>query len=148
MAGSYNRVILVGNLTHDPEMHYTANGTAVCNFRIGSNNRRYPSETLFIDIVAWDNLAEICTKQLRQGASVLIEGRLVIRSHNGQSITEIVIDNMQKLDARKESDMREDRPSRLMPADRGTIDTDSARDTRDDVSQGDTDEMNRLIFGD
>jgi hypothetical protein len=60
-----------------------------------------------------------------------------------------VIDNMQKLDPRKESDVREDRPSRPKPAERGTIDNAvNEQDDAVDVSANDLDEMNRMIFGD
>jgi single-strand DNA-binding protein len=108
MAGSYNRIILVGNLTRDPEIRYVQSGSAVTKFAIAVNRRtKGADETTYVDIVAWDNgnykLAETCNTYLKKGMSVLVEGRLVIRSFedkdgNKRKATEVVIDNMQMLD--------------------------------------------------
>jgi single-strand DNA-binding protein len=108
MAGSYNRIILVGNLTRDPEIRYVQSGSAVTKFAIAVNRRtKGADETTFVDIVAWDSgnykLAETCNTYLKKGMSVLVEGRLVIRSFedkdgNKRKATEVVIDNMQMLD--------------------------------------------------
>ncbi len=108
MAGSYNRIILVGNLTRDPEIRYVQSGSAVTKFALAVNRRsKGGDETTFVDIVAWDNgnykLAETCNTYLKKGMSVLVEGRLVIRSYDdkdGQKrkATEVVIDTMQMLD--------------------------------------------------
>jgi single-strand DNA-binding protein len=105
MAGSYNRVILVGNLTRDPEIRYTQSGKAVTKFTLAVNNPRNKEETTFVDIVAWDKLGETCNTYLKKGSNTLIEGRLVIRSYddkdgNKRKATEVVIDNMQMLGAR------------------------------------------------
>ncbi len=106
MAGSYNRVILVGNLTRDPEIRYTQSGKAVTKFTLAVNNPRNKEETTFVDIVAWDRLGETCNTYLKKGTNTLVEGRLVIRSYDdkdGQKrkATEVVIDNMQMLGARQ-----------------------------------------------
>lgn len=108
MAGSYNRIILVGNLTRDPEIRYVQSGSAVTKFALAVNRRsKGGDETTYVDIVAWDNgnykLAETCNTYLKKGMSVLVEGRLVIRSYedkDGQKrkATEVVIDTMQMLD--------------------------------------------------
>ncbi len=108
MAGSYNRIILVGNLTRDPEIRYVQSGSAVTKFALAVNRRsKGGDETTFVDIVAWDNgnfkLAETCNTYLKKGMSVLVEGRLVIRSFddkdgNKRKATEVVIDQMQMLD--------------------------------------------------
>jgi len=104
MAGSYNRVILVGNLTRDPEMRYIASGSGVVKFTLAVNRRtKNGDETTYIDIVAWEKLAETCNTYLKKGMSVLVEGRLVIRNYddkdgNKRKATEIVIDTMQMLD--------------------------------------------------
>jgi len=105
MAGSYNRVILVGNLTRDPEIRYTQSGKAVTKFTLAVNNPRNKEETTFVDIVAWDRLGETCNTYLKKGSSTLVEGRLVIRSYddkdgNKRKATEVVIDNMQMLSSR------------------------------------------------
>ena len=106
MAGSYNRVILVGNLTRDPEIRYTQSGKAVTKFTLAVNNPRNKEETTFVDIVAWDRLGETCNTYLKKGSNTLVEGRLVIRSYddkdgNKRKATEVVIDNMQMLGSRQ-----------------------------------------------
>ncbi|MBV8147843.1 MAG: single-stranded DNA-binding protein [Candidatus Eremiobacteraeota bacterium] len=102
MAGSYNRVILVGNLTRDPEIRYLQSGKGVTKFTLAVNNPRNKEETTFVDIVAWDRLGETCNTYLKKGSNCLVEGRLVIRSYddkdgNKRKATEVVIDNMQML---------------------------------------------------
>jgi single-strand DNA-binding protein len=102
MAGSYNRIILVGNLTRDPEIRYTQSGKGVTKFTLAVNNPRNKEETTFVDVVAWDRLGETCNTYLKKGSNCLVEGRLVIRSYddkdgNKRKATEVVIDNMQML---------------------------------------------------
>ncbi|HWR57557.1 MAG TPA: single-stranded DNA-binding protein [Thermodesulfovibrionales bacterium] len=77
----YNRIILIGNLTKDPELRYTPQGTPVATFRIAVNTRYKQSEeqredTLFIDTVTFGKQAETCSQYLNKGKSVLVEGRL------------------------------------------------------------------------
>ena len=104
MAGSFNRVILVGNLVRDPEIRYVGSGAAVTKFTLAVNRRsKQQEETDFIDIVSWEKLAETCNTYLKKGMSCLVEGRLSIRSYEdkeGQKrkATEVVINTMQMLD--------------------------------------------------
>jgi single-strand DNA-binding protein len=104
MAGSYNKIILVGNLTRDPEIRYVGSGAAVTKFTLAVNRRsKQAEETDFIDIVAWDKLAETCNTYLKKGMSCLVEGRLSIRSYedkdgNKRKATEVVCNVMQMLD--------------------------------------------------
>jgi single-strand DNA-binding protein len=77
----YNRVILIGNLTKDPELRYTPQGTPVANLRLASTSKfrsgeEMKEETLFIDIVVWGRQGETCSQHLSKGRSVLVEGRL------------------------------------------------------------------------
>lgn len=77
----YNRIILIGNLTKDPELRYTPQGTPVSTFRIAVNTKYKQSDearedTLFIDIVTFGKQAETCSQYLSKGKSVLVEGRL------------------------------------------------------------------------
>ena len=77
----YNKVILIGNLTRDPELRYTPGGTPVCNFRLAVNSRYKQSDeskddTLFIDIVTFGKQAETCSQYLTKGRPALVEGRL------------------------------------------------------------------------
>ena len=79
---SFNKVILLGNLTRDPEVRYTPKGSAVCDLGIAIN-RQYTldsgekrEEVTFVDVVLWARLAEIAGEYLKKGRSVFIEGRL------------------------------------------------------------------------
>lgn len=77
----FNKIILIGNLTRDPEMRYTPQGTSVCNFGIAVN-RRYKQgeemkeEVTFINVVVFGKQADTCGQYLNKGSSVLVEGRL------------------------------------------------------------------------
>lgn len=105
-ARSLNKVMLIGNMTRDPELRYTPQGTAVCTLGIATNRRWTSSdsgdqkeETEFHRLVAWAKLAEICSQVLHKGRSVYVEGRLQTRKWTAQdgqerSTTEIVIDTM------------------------------------------------------
>ena len=79
---NYNRVILVGRLTRDPELRYIPNGTPVVEFGLAVSNRRqtpsgeWVEEPVFVDIVLWQRQAEIASEYLTKGSPVLIEGRL------------------------------------------------------------------------
>ena len=109
---SLNKVLLIGNLTRDPELRYTPSGAAVCTFGIATNRYYVASdgtkkeETEFIKIVSWNKLAELCSQLLSKGRKVYVEGRLQIRSWetpDGQNrqATEVVIDDMRILDSRR-----------------------------------------------
>jgi single-strand DNA-binding protein len=78
---SYNKVVLVGNLTRDPELRYIPSGTAVSDIGLAVNDRikrgdQWVDEATFIDITLWGRTAEIANEYLSKGSSVLIEGRL------------------------------------------------------------------------
>lgn len=78
---SYNKVILVGNLTRDPELRYIPSGTAVSDIGLAVNDRvkrgdQWVDEATFVDITLWGRTAEIANEYLSKGSSVLIEGRL------------------------------------------------------------------------
>lgn len=108
---SLNRVQLIGNLTRDPELRYTPQGTAVCTFGLATNRGwvtdtgEKKEEAEFHKVVAWNKLAEICSQLLGKGRRVYIEGRLSTRSWQGQDgaqrqTTEIVAGDMIILDSR------------------------------------------------
>lgn len=109
---SLNKVQLIGNLTRDPELRYTPQGTAVCTFGLATN-RTWVTEagdqredTQFHRIVAWNKLAEICSQLLFKGRRVYVEGRLKTRQWTAQDgsprqTTEIVIDEMLILDSKR-----------------------------------------------
>lgn len=108
MAASLNKVMLIGNLTRDPELRYLPSGQAVATFTVAVN-RAYTSqsgekkeEASFIRIVAWARHAEICNEYLKKGSQVFVEGRLQTRNWEAQdgskrSTTEVVAQNVQFL---------------------------------------------------
>ncbi|QDU57766.1 single-stranded DNA-binding protein [Aeoliella mucimassa] len=78
---SFNRVILVGNLTRDPELRYIPSGTAVAEIGMAVNERvkrndQWVDEVNFFDVTLWGRTAEVVNQYLSKGSSVLIEGRL------------------------------------------------------------------------
>ena len=109
---SLNKVQLIGNLTRDPELRYTPQGTAVCTFGLATN-RNWQTETgdkkedvEFHRLVAWNKLAEICSQLLFKGRKVFIEGRLQTRQWTGKDgvsrqTTEVVISDMIILDSKR-----------------------------------------------
>ncbi len=110
MAGSVNKVILIGRLGKDPEMRFTPGGKAVTNFTMATNeywtdqSGERQERTEWHRIVTWGKLAEICAKLLGKGKQVYIEGRLQTRSWddrdgNKRYTTEIVANAMQILSA-------------------------------------------------
>jgi single-strand DNA-binding protein len=88
MPDGLNKVMLIGNLGTDPEMRYTANGSAVTTFRLavsrsfgGEGERR--EETEWFTVVSWNRLAELLGQHLQKGRKVFVEGRLASRSWDG-----------------------------------------------------------------
>jgi len=101
-----NRIILIGRLTKDPELRYTPNGVAVTSFTLAVDrtykNSQGEKETDFINCVVFRQLAELCANYLAKGKLAAIEGRLQIRSYDGQDgqkrwVTEVVGDNVRFL---------------------------------------------------
>lgn len=101
---SINRIILLGNLTRDPELKYTPAGTAVCTFGLATNRSwttadgQTKEETQYHRIVAWQKLAELCGKLLNKGKKVYLEGRITYREYTDKNsqqrqVTEIVLDD-------------------------------------------------------
>jgi single-strand DNA-binding protein len=108
---NFNKVILVGNLTKDPELRYTPSGTAVANLRLAVNRKfrdkaqQLKDETCFITAVVWSKQAETCNQYLHKGSSLLVEGRLQSRTwddtQTGQkrSVIEVLAERVQFLGA-------------------------------------------------
>lgn len=110
----FNRAIIAGNLTRDPEVRYTVNkrayarmGVAV-NYRYKNANGEYQEGTDYINVVAWGALAETCGKYLKKGSPVLFEGRISTGSYDAKDgsgkryTTEIMADNMVMLGSREQ----------------------------------------------
>lgn len=114
-ARSLNKAMVIGNLTRDPELRYTPQGTAVCTFGVASNRGwttdtgEKKEETEFHRVVAWTKLAELCSQLLFKGRRVYVEGRLQTRQwndkeNNQRQTTEIVITDMIILDNKRAED--------------------------------------------
>src|ERR1700747_1922081 len=127
MAGSLNRVMLIGRLTRDPELRYTPSGTAVCQLGLATN--RYGQDpasgerrefTDSHDVVVWNQgnrkLAELCGQYLQKGRLVYVEGRLQTRSWDDQQSgqkrykTEINAQDVQFLESAKDGQTQQPAP--------------------------------------
>src|SRR6201987_2967476 len=119
-----NKVLLLGNVTRDPEVRYTPKGSAVCDLGIAVN-RAYTTESgekreevTFVDVTLWGRTAEVASEYLKKGRPVFIEGRLQMDTwddkQTGQKRTRlrVVAENMQLLGSRPE---REGAPSTSPP---------------------------------
>lgn len=110
MARSVNQVILMGNLTRDPEVRQTPNGQTVCSFGLALNRSykgadgNWQEATDYVDIVAWAQLGERVAQYLHKGSRVLVQGRLQYRSwdQDGQkrSKLDVVANDVTFLDGR------------------------------------------------
>ncbi|MCX6902114.1 MAG: single-stranded DNA-binding protein [Verrucomicrobia bacterium] len=114
---NFNKVILAGNLTRDPELRYTPKGTAVCRFGLAIN-RTWKSETgeskeevTFVDVDAWGRQAEVIAQYMKKGRPLLVEGRLKLdtwedknthQKHQKQSKLKVVLESFSFIDSRPE----------------------------------------------
>ncbi|MDD4937753.1 MAG: single-stranded DNA-binding protein [Candidatus Shapirobacteria bacterium] len=110
-----NRVMLIGNLTRDPELRYTPGGMAVVSFGLATNRvwvtkqGERKEDAQFHRIVAWNKLAELCSQLLSKGRRIYVDGRIQYREftdneNNRKQITEIIIDDMIILDNKGNAD--------------------------------------------
>ena len=113
MAANINRVVLVGNLTRDPELRHTSGGMAVCSLRLAVNSRRKDPATgewgekpNYFDITVWGNQGESCAQYLTKGRPVAVDGRLDWREYEAKDgsgkrqAIEIIADSVQFLGGR------------------------------------------------
>lgn len=111
---SINRVTFLGHIVADPELRTTKNQKRVTHFALATNNEWFDAEgelkksVDFHRVVAWDGLAEVCTRHLHKGSPIFIEGRLTNRAYEGNDklthyITEVVANNVTLLDWQKEA---------------------------------------------
>lgn len=114
---SFNRVILLGNLTRDPELKYIPSGMAVAEVGLAINDRRkgrndeWIEDVTFVDVTLWGRTAEVASEYLSKGSSVLIEGRLKLESweKDGQkrSKLKVVGERMQLLGGKRNEEQRQ-----------------------------------------
>ena len=106
-----NRVMLMGNLTRDPELRFTPNNTAVCQIALAINHRwkdqsgEQKEEVTYIDCEAWGKTADVINQYLRKGRPVFIEGRLKLdqwqdKEGNNRSKLKVVVENFQFVDSK------------------------------------------------
>ena len=142
---SFNKVILMGNLTRDPEMRVTPNGHSICKlglavsrtFSTRDGERR--EETAFVDIDAFGKQAEVIAKYMRKGRPIMVEGRLKLdqwESNEGQKRSKlgVVLENFQFLGSRddnQEGYESSSPPERGQSNTAGTIPADQNEDTLD-----------------
>ena len=119
-----NRVVLVGNLTRDPELRHTPSGTAVCSLRLAVNTRRkdesgqWTDKPNYFDVTVWGGQAESCSQFLSKGRPVGIDGRLEWREWEAQDgskrqAVEVIAENVQFLGSR---DSGESGANQFVPA--------------------------------
>lgn len=106
-----NKVVLIGNLTRDPEMRATQNGIAYCNFSLAVNRRNKDANgnqvTDFLNVVAWRQLAELCGRYLNKGSKACVVGSIQTRSYQAQdgskrTAVDIVADEVEFLGTRQQ----------------------------------------------
>ena len=114
MARGLNKVLLIGHLGKDPELRYTPNGTAVCNFSLATTESYKADDGNWVDknewhnIVAWRKLAETCSNYLKKGSKIYAEGKITTESYEKDGgdkryITKVVLNSMIMLDAKGSS---------------------------------------------
>ena len=128
---SYNRVILMGNLTRDPELRYIQSGMAVTDVGLAVNDRRktatgeWVDEVTFVDVTVWGRTAETVSEYLTKGSPVLFEGRLKLDSweKDGQkhSKLKVVCERMQMLGGRSQGGGGERPQGASRPAQRAAV---------------------------
>jgi single-strand DNA-binding protein len=141
-----NRVVLVGNLTKDPELRHTPSGTAVCKLRLAVNTRQKDQATgewgdkpNYFDVTVWGNQGESCAQYLAKGRPVGVDGRLDWRewedSQSGQKrqAVEIIADSVQFLGSRGESEGGQYIPSSDVSADQSDFVRAGAANADDDI---------------
>ncbi|MBQ1220446.1 MAG: single-stranded DNA-binding protein [Peptococcaceae bacterium] len=107
-----NKVLLIGRLTKDPELRYTQSGTAVASFTLAVNrrfsNQSGEREADFINCVAWQKSAEFVANYFRKGQQMALEGRLQVRSYDGNDgqrrwVTEVVAEQIEFVGSKNEN---------------------------------------------
>ena len=137
-----NRVVLVGNLTKDPELRHTQGGTSVCKLRLAVNTRRkdetgqWTDKPNYFDVTVWGNQAESCSQYLSKGRPVAIDGRLEWREWDAtdgsgkRQAVEVIAESVQFLGSR--GDMGGGDSPQFVPAGAGGESADFPSSAADD----------------
>lgn len=119
-----NRIVLIGNLSRDPELRTTNSGVAVCTFTLAVNrrfaNQQGEREADFIPVVVWRQQAESCAKYLSKGRKCAVIGTIQTRSYQAQDgstrhVTEVVADEIEFLSPREQAQPRQPEPTVFNP---------------------------------
>lgn len=114
-----NKIIIIGNLTKDPELTTTANGVNVCRFNVAVQrkftNQNKEKEVDFFSVVAWRGIADNCKKYLNKGSKVAIEGNLQNRTYedkdgNKKTVTEIIAEEIEFITTKKKEEQEQFTP--------------------------------------
>lgn len=155
---SFNKVILMGNLTRDPEVRFIPSGTAVADLSLAVNENfknktgETVENTVFVDVIVWARQAETCAEYLSKGSPVLVEGRLQMdkwQTKEGESRTKIRVraDRVQFLGSPGKAEFKDGGPAKqeAAPADAPNVPADEpasgAQDEPDVNSMGDDDNL-------
>ena len=146
---SFNKVIVMGNLTRNVELRYTPNGTAVCELGLAVNrswldrqSKRRKEEATFIDITMWGRQAEVAAEYLSKGSGVLIEGRLELeqwtdkKSGQKRSKLKVVGENMTMLPGNHSRPTVEDAGAPSIAPEDGSLTRHRGRDMDDNFGAG------------
>jgi len=143
-----NKVILIGNLTRDPELRQTTNGQSIVTFGLATNREwmtkdgRKQQSSEFHELVAWAKLGEICNQYLKKGKLIYIEGYLKTRvkllpDNTKKFRTEIVVQDMIMLDKKLKSDEEEKKILEAMPVEENVNGTEMPQEAvSDDIFEG------------
>lgn len=142
-----NKVILIGNLTRDPELRQTTNGQSIVTFGLATNREwmtkdgRKQQSSEFHELVAWAKLGEICNQYLKKGKLIYVEGYLKTRvkllpDNTKKFRTEIVVQDMIMLDKKLKSDEEEKKILEAMPVEDSSSNNDLPQESSDDVFEG------------
>lgn len=126
---AYNKVILMGRLTADPELRRTGSGTAVTSFNIAVDRQSKEKQTDFPDIVAWQGTAEFVARNFHKGKEILVEGELQTRTYkdkegNNRKVTEVVARDVRFVGKREDAQQPQQQEPQRSAGDFAMLDDD------------------------
>lgn len=112
---SYNKTMLAGRLTADPELTTTPNGIDVCRFSVAVSRKAQKDKTDFFDVVAWRETAKLICKYFKKGSSIFVEGELQKRSYEDRQnitrwVTELIVGDVRFVDSKSEVEPAKAKP--------------------------------------
>ena len=119
---NYNKAMLAGRLTADPELATTPNGKKVCKLSVAVSRKKQKDTTDFFDVVAWSGIAELICKYFKKGSSIFVEGELQKRNYEDSNgikryVTELIVDDIRFVDSKGNNQAEKPKPEDLEPVD-------------------------------